>query len=103
MKKVIIFLIACIISSCNWSSKKENCHEEFRKNLRYLKEYSLNKEGTYLIKEVVEKIEFLETKSGIETEDKGNIIGRFTVTEEDILKWEEWLQKECDKKDNVSN
>ncbi len=96
MRKIVLILLVCIIYSCNLGNKNGDCNKEFRENLRYLKQYSLNKDDTYAIKEVENKIEFLETQSGIETQDKGNIIGRFIVTEDDINNWEKWLKEKCD-------
>lgn len=94
MKKIILNLvIALIISSCN---SKEPCNKQFKENLAFLKEYRTNKDKTYKLEEIEDKIEFLEIQSGIEAKDKGNIIGRFIVSEDDITNWENWLKKECD-------
>lgn len=97
-KTVLILLISIIISSCNLGNKKNSCQKEFRENLEYLRAYSFNKDETYSMPEVEKKIEYLEAKSGIKNKDQGNIIGKFIVTKEDILNWENWLNEECVKK-----
>ncbi|WP_430967048.1 hypothetical protein [Spongiimicrobium sp. 2-473A-2-J] len=96
-KKLILIFWIIVISSCNWYNK-QGCNEEFRENLEYLEKYFLDNRGSYSTSEIEKRIEYLESQSGIKSADKGNILGKFIVTEKDIDRWEGWLNEQCRKK-----
>ncbi len=98
MKKALIFIFwMVVIPSCNWYNKQD-CNEEFKENLEYLRKYALDDSSSYSTSEIEKRIEFLESQSGIKSADQGNILGKFIVTQEDVDRWDGWLNEQCGKK-----
>lgn len=97
MKTKIIALLICttiFLLSCQKTKSSDKC-KDFRKNLTYLKNYKSDSTTTFLIKDIEQKIEFLENQSGIKANDKGNYLGRFLLNGKDFSNWENWLKNEC--------
>ena len=94
IKLIVLTLFFFIVSSCAVNENNNKC-DKFKSNLEYLKKSIVDEDGTYNVYEIEKKIEFLESQSGIKNKDQGNLLGKFIVTQEDILLWEKWSEKNC--------
>ena len=44
-------------------------------------------------------IEFMEVNTGIEAHSEGTLIGKINFSKQDLRKWHEWYDKNCNDKD----
>jgi len=96
MKNIVLLIIFTIFFANAKQVENSEARHIYMENLNIVKQSVNNKEGL-MLKKVSSAIDFFERLTLIKSESKGDFIGRYRPTKNDLINWKRWYKSNKEK------